>query len=218
MGESAESPAARRLAAALVRFCAVVAGGVGVGFAVAGVVANDPDFVLRGVGPLVLSAIALTMLISHRERVIPLMGATVVMVILQVRLVGVATAETPAAIGLVVVGMAAALFVQRRHATFFVSYGAIIIGAQLWWQWPDYADGLARSVGSFVAFAFSSWLVLALRRTMRSGSERYELLFSKAPVSLWEEDFGALDPWLSLIRAQGVTDLEAHLRANPELL
>lgn len=43
----------------------------------------------------------------------------------------------------------------------------------------------------------------------------FEQMFEWAPISLWLEDFSALkdlfDPW----RAAGVTDLEAHLRADP---
>lgn len=213
-----DSYGARRLAGALVRFCAGVAGMVGIGFAVAGAVTQDQDLIVRGVGPLVLSAVALAMIISNRERVLPLMAAAVVVVVIQVPSTSIATTETPAAVGLVVVGMAGALFVRRWYAAYFTVYASIIVGAQIWWQWPDRADALARSVGSLVALAFSSWLVLALRRSMTTGSDRYELLFSKAPISLWEEDFSAVVPWLAGLRAEGVTDLEAHLRNNPALL
>ena len=43
----------------------------------------------------------------------------------------------------------------------------------------------------------------------------FELLFESAPISLWLEDYSALKDLFGQWRAQGVTDLEAHLRADP---
>ena len=43
----------------------------------------------------------------------------------------------------------------------------------------------------------------------------YQTLFQLAPVSLWLEDFSAVRQAFDRLRADGVTDLRAHLRANP---
>ncbi|WP_238587249.1 sensor domain-containing diguanylate cyclase [Cupriavidus sp. IDO] len=43
----------------------------------------------------------------------------------------------------------------------------------------------------------------------------YQILFQLAPVSLWLEDFSAVRRYFERLRADGVTDLRAHLRANP---
>ncbi|CAG2143727.1 sensor domain-containing diguanylate cyclase [Cupriavidus plantarum] len=43
----------------------------------------------------------------------------------------------------------------------------------------------------------------------------YETLFQLAPVSLWLEDFSAVREAFERLRAEGVTDLRAYLRANP---
>ncbi|APW43427.1 sensor domain-containing diguanylate cyclase [Rhodoferax saidenbachensis] len=48
-----------------------------------------------------------------------------------------------------------------------------------------------------------------------SGAD-FEQLFESAPISLWLEDYSALKSLFDSWRAQGVTDLEAHLRASPE--
>lgn len=45
----------------------------------------------------------------------------------------------------------------------------------------------------------------------------FELLFDSAPISLWLEDYSALKTLFEHWRAQGVTDIEAHLRNSPEL-
>ncbi|WER44949.1 GGDEF domain-containing protein [Cupriavidus sp. WKF15] len=44
----------------------------------------------------------------------------------------------------------------------------------------------------------------------------YQTLFQLAPVSLWLEDFSAVREHLERLRAEGVTDLRAYLRANPD--
>ncbi|TAH10333.1 MAG: diguanylate cyclase [Curvibacter sp.] len=46
-------------------------------------------------------------------------------------------------------------------------------------------------------------------------STNFELLFDSAPISLWLEDYSALKDLFAQWRAEGVTDLEAHLRADP---
>lgn len=43
----------------------------------------------------------------------------------------------------------------------------------------------------------------------------FELLFESAPISLWLEDYSALKDLFDTWRAQGVSDLETHLRADP---
>jgi diguanylate cyclase (GGDEF)-like protein len=46
-------------------------------------------------------------------------------------------------------------------------------------------------------------------------SADFEQMFEWAPISLWLEDFSALKDLFASWRAAGVTDLEAHLRADP---
>lgn len=47
-------------------------------------------------------------------------------------------------------------------------------------------------------------------------SADYEWMFNSAPISLWLEDYSALKALFESWRAQGVVDLEKHLRASPE--
>ncbi|MCP3021234.1 GGDEF domain-containing protein [Cupriavidus basilensis] len=56
---------------------------------------------------------------------------------------------------------------------------------------------------------------MATTETSRIDNE-YKALFQLAPVSLWLEDFSAVREHFQALRAQGVTDLRSHLRANPE--
>ena len=52
----------------------------------------------------------------------------------------------------------------------------------------------------------------------RSADAEFELMFNSAPISLWLEDYSALKKLFDSWRAQGVTDLGAHLRKFPELM
>ncbi len=47
-------------------------------------------------------------------------------------------------------------------------------------------------------------------------STDFERLFESAPISLWLEDYSALKHLFDSWRAQGVTDLETYLRAEPQ--
>lgn len=46
----------------------------------------------------------------------------------------------------------------------------------------------------------------------------FELMFESAPISLWLEDYSALKVLFDSWRAQGVTDLLAHVAQTPALL
>ena len=46
----------------------------------------------------------------------------------------------------------------------------------------------------------------------------FELMFESAPISLWLEDYSALKVLFDGWRAQGVTDLSAHMAQTPGLL
>jgi PAS domain S-box-containing protein len=50
---------------------------------------------------------------------------------------------------------------------------------------------------------------------LRNSEARFRTLFEESPVGIWEEDFSAVHARFRQWRDQGVTDLRAHLEANP---
>jgi PAS domain S-box-containing protein len=48
-----------------------------------------------------------------------------------------------------------------------------------------------------------------------TGDEKYRSIFEHAAVSLWEEDISRLRSRLSRLKAEGVTDIRAHITAHP---
>ena len=53
---------------------------------------------------------------------------------------------------------------------------------------------------------------------LEQSEQRYRSLFEAAPISLWEEDWSDVKKLVDDIRRDGVTDLNAAFRADPELL
>ncbi|MFA6962904.1 MAG: PAS domain S-box protein [Opitutaceae bacterium] len=58
----------------------------------------------------------------------------------------------------------------------------------------------------------------AQTRALRVSEARMRNLFESTPVAIVEEDFSVVADWLDELRKQGVVDLAAHLRTNPELV
>jgi response regulator RpfG family c-di-GMP phosphodiesterase len=55
-------------------------------------------------------------------------------------------------------------------------------------------------------------------QVLRESEDRFRSLFEHMPVSIWEEDFSAVKAEIDRLKAQGITDLESHLKAHPELV
>ena len=53
---------------------------------------------------------------------------------------------------------------------------------------------------------------------LKEAQQRFHDLFTHAPISLWEEDYTAIKQEFDDLRAQGVSDLKAHLTGNPDLV
>lgn len=53
---------------------------------------------------------------------------------------------------------------------------------------------------------------------LKKAERRFHNLFEHSPISLWEEDYSTLKAEFDRLRAQGITDLKAHLASDPELV
>ncbi|MCH8969329.1 MAG: PAS domain S-box protein, partial [Planctomycetes bacterium] len=77
-------------------------------------------------------------------------------------------------------------------------------------------------VNRFLAlFVIWAAALLVLQRksaeaALRKSEKRYRNLFHQAPISLWEEDFSALQQWIAELRKTGVSDLGEYLQHHPE--
>ncbi len=51
---------------------------------------------------------------------------------------------------------------------------------------------------------------------LKKAEERFHTLFEHAPISLWEEDYSAIQREFNALRAGGVADLKAYLASHPQ--
>lgn len=52
---------------------------------------------------------------------------------------------------------------------------------------------------------------------LRQSEDRYRAMFEDSPIALWEQDVSEVKAALDRLKGQGVTDLRAHLAANPQV-
>ncbi len=54
--------------------------------------------------------------------------------------------------------------------------------------------------------------------TLKESEKRYRSLFENSPISLWEEDFSAVQQKMDTLRSEGITDFEAYFTEHPEVV
>jgi signal transduction histidine kinase len=186
-------------------------------FVLAWLVTSEPIALMISSGSLLWAATAYLMIRFGRENgpVILVLGA------IQVSIFGAVSdmyvIEEYASISVILTGVALVLFIRGGAGWFLATYAVAILGVHFLWQGST-AEAL--TLGGVAALGFIAG-ALGLRwirdRSLDSGS-RFLNLFERAPVSLWEEDYSGVGVWLDELRAQGVTDLRAHLTLHPEVL
>ncbi len=80
---------------------------------------------------------------------------------------------------------------------------------------------IALAISAFIAAGLERVApVFAATRPAATGTQdsetRFRMVFENSPISIWEEDFSAVKAYFERLRAQGVTDIEAHFDRHPE--
>jgi len=201
-----------------IKAVALIAAAVSATFALAGIVGGDGTLILQAIGPAVVAVFATWQLNQATPRAIPVLLISAVFVVLQVKIVDKPGIEVASLIGLLMIGAAASILIRQYRASFLTSYSILLVVSQIAWfgESGSTTDLLFRTIIPLVSFWFISWLLLWTRRSQEAEEARYELLFARAPVSIWEEDYGAVGDWLDGLRRIGVGDLRAYLADHPE--
>jgi signal transduction histidine kinase/PAS domain-containing protein/ActR/RegA family two-component response regulator len=55
-------------------------------------------------------------------------------------------------------------------------------------------------------------------QALRESEERFRSLFENSPIAIWEEDFSQVRAYIDELKGSGMSDLNAHLTAHPELV
>ena len=203
---------------AIVRTVALIAATVGAMYAFAGIFSGDGTLLVQAIGPAVVAIFAIWELNQDRPHAVAVLLVSAVFVVLQVEIVDKPGMDLASLIGLLIIGAAASTLIRRYRFPFLAAYSALLVGSHIAW-FPESGstiDMLFRSVVPVVSFWFITWLLLWTSRNQETEEARYELLFARAPVSIWEEDYRAVGTWLNGLRQKGIDDLRSHLAAHPE--
>ncbi|TDN78622.1 sensor histidine kinase [Stakelama pacifica] len=80
---------------------------------------------------------------------------------------------------------------------------------------------IMRMLVSLAANAITIWLIQGTQRSfdsLRASEHRHRRIINGLAIAIWEHDFRQVDQALGSLRAAGITDLNAHFSANPELV
>lgn len=105
------------------------------------------------------------------------------------------------------------LFAQHRRTYFAVIAATWLSQLPLA---PDRATAVTAMALQLLVFVGISKGAARIADAVHMANVGYRLLFERAPVSLWREDFSRVGTWLSTLREQGVRDLRGYFKAHPE--
>lgn len=140
------------------------------------------------------------------------MMATAAAIAVEVGLVDQPRVHTLGFGAIIVLGLIAVMLSSRRWITYMVSFTSLLILASGYWNRGSSTDrpfmeGFALGTIFLVGASLAAWV----RTRKVKADERYRTLVHRTPISIWEEDFTAVDKWLDGLRSDGITDLEAVL-------
>ena len=162
-------------------------------------------------------AVAVGMIATSKENAVVLLGAASVGVAVTGWGTSLAALHSFASLVVVFTGAASVVFLHGRAFGFLAGYTGFLFAVHLLGHgWSGIA--LMEGVLTAAAFLASSLGMRWIRDRSMDSASRFLNVFERAPVSLWEEDFSKVGPWLSELRADGVTDLRRYLAENPEAL
>ena len=203
---------------AIIRTVALIAATVSAIYAFGGIFSGDPTLFVQAIGPAVVAIFAIWELNQDRPHAVAVLMVSAIFVVLQVEIVDKPGMDLASLIGLLMIGAAASILIRRYRFPFLAAYSALLVGSHIAWfpESGSTTDMLFRSIVPVVSFWFITWLLLWTSRNQETEETRYELLFARAPVSIWEEDYRAVGTWLDGLKHKGVENIRGYLAAHPE--
>jgi len=80
-------------------------------------------------------------------------------------------------------------------------------------EWTSEEERFLKATGRRLADALTS---LLMYRNLQESEKRYRMVFENSPVSIWEEDFSAVQALFDDLKMHGVADIESYFDRHPE--
>ncbi|QGJ70012.1 Hypothetical protein PBC10988_17010 [Planctomycetales bacterium 10988] len=90
-------------------------------------------------------------------------------------------------------------------------------GSMMWQHWTNQA--FFSESGEILEYQGVGVDITARKEAeekLKASETRFRNLFERIPISVWEEDWSEIEPWLEFLRKQGVVDLRHYLQQHPE--
>ncbi len=178
---------------------------------------GDGEFAGRGIAAALVGVIGTAMIVLGRQHAFGLFMAASAITIFATKLIDSPGGESGSAVALVMIGMVASAFVTGSRRVYLAVFTGVVVGAHIFWT-AELALGIAVGSMAAIVFVFGSVVFSWFRARVGLDAKRYENLFTRAPVSIWEEDFTEVAEYLDGLRMSGVTDLAAYLGEHPQAL
>ena len=204
--------------AEIIRTVALIAAAVSAIYVLAGILTGDGTLILQAAGPAVVAVFAMWQLNQVKPQAVAVLLVSAIFVVLQVEIIDKPGMDVASLIGLLMIGAAASILIRRHRSSFLAAYSLLLVVSQIIWfgESGSVGDILLRTIVPVVSFWFITWLLLWTRRSQETEEARYKLLFARAPVSIWEEDYRAVGDWIDGLRRIGIGDLRKYLANHPE--
>ncbi|MGB9358726.1 MAG: HAMP domain-containing sensor histidine kinase [Acidimicrobiia bacterium] len=184
-------------------------------YLLAGWSTGESRFVAGAIGPAVVCGIAVVAARFGEGRLLPVIVATSVVILAETQIVGIQEFADIAAVPLAVLAVGGAFFVPGRWVVPYVAgYGVAMFVSRYHWANDDTALVAATIAAGTVILG--ALLVAWVRRGFDQREERFQSLFTHAPISMWQEDFSGVGNALNALSNEGVEDLAAYFGENPE--
>ncbi|NQV06011.1 PAS domain S-box protein, partial [bacterium] len=171
---------------------------------------GKPGFLMSSIGSGAILALGIAMLVTRRTSVAVFLAAAMLSTVITAP-----SFPIPHQFGMyvgmaAVSGMASMFAVGRLRVRYHAWFGGLL-ALQL--VMPPFEGAiLLYEVVGYVIVAMGASTVFGV--AIASG-EYFKHLFTRSPISLWDEDFSAVERKLEDLRIGGVRDLRAHFAANP---
>jgi len=119
---------------------------------------------------------------------------------------------------LVIFGLVIVLVSGRQTTMAMIGYAVFLAATLVAWNLVFTGMSTTAVVATPAAFLFASYAIGELVQRAELDANRFQTLFGRAPLPLFEEDFSAVSARLEFLHRMGVTDLDAHLDEHPDEL
>ncbi len=206
-----------RLHRRVIRVGAAVASMVVLIFLAVGIVTAQVDLILRAVGPAAVALIMITQAVMGRENAGLAFSAAGVALVSSFAVFGTESTILPAALGVVVTGSVAMLFVRRHQVLVTFGVAIILIAVpQLW------AESASRpwSLGLVMAITFgvSASIFYTVGKAASALNHRFQVLFEHSPTAVIETDWSQALTYLQSEFSGRRDRIRGFLGAYPEVV